>query len=78
MRRLSLPSGLCLDRVLCVLLALLSAAALIYGLCAARPAFAGAGVFGLAGALHVAMVLLDDDALRRSRAVRAALRRAWR
>ncbi|MBN8752067.1 MULTISPECIES: hypothetical protein [Variovorax] len=78
MRRLGLPSGLCLDRVLCVLLALLSAAALIHGLCDARPAFAGAGVFGLAGALQAAMVLLDDDALRRSRAVREALRRAWR
>ena len=77
MRRLGLPSGLCLDRVLCVL-ALLSAAALIHGLCDARPAFAGAGVFGLAGALQAAMVLLDDDALRRSRAVREALRRAWR
>lgn len=78
MRRSSLPSGLCLDRVLCGLLALLSAAALFYGLCAARAAFAGAGVFGLAGALQVALVLLDDDAFRRSRAVRAALAQAWR
>ena len=78
MRRLPLPSGPHLDRVLCVLLALLSALSLIYGLCAARPAFSGAGVFGLAGALQAAMVLLDGDALRRSRAVRAALRREWR
>jgi len=43
MRRQRWPSGLWLDRTLCVLLALLSLAGLAFGLIAARPAFAGGG-----------------------------------
>jgi hypothetical protein len=69
-------SGLWLDRALCALLALLSLAALIHGLLAGQPGVAGAGVFGLAGALWVAWVLPGAEALRRSRAVREALERA--
>jgi hypothetical protein len=60
-------SGLWLDRALCVLLALLSASGLIYGLMAERPAVAGAGCFALAGAAWAAQVLFDREALRRSR-----------
>lgn len=71
-------SGLWLDRALCALLALLSLAGLIYGLVAARPAMAGGGCFGLAGAAWAAQVLFDREALRRSAAVRAAQGRAWR
>jgi hypothetical protein len=71
-------SGLWLDRALCALLALLAASGLIYGLMAERPAVAGAGCFALAGAAWAAQVLFDREALRRSRAVRAARGRAWR
>lgn len=71
-------SGLWLDRALCALLASLSLAGLIYGLAAGRPAIAGGGCFGLAGAAWAAQVLFDREALRRSRAVRAARERAWR
>ncbi|MFH0129690.1 hypothetical protein ACGLHS_05730 [Variovorax sp. VaC1] len=77
MRRPSLP-GLWLDRALCALLALLSLATLIYGLLAARHGVAGGGAFGLIGALGAAMVLFDSEALRRSRALRAAREREWR
>jgi hypothetical protein len=72
------PPGLWLDRALCALLALLSLAALIYGLRAARHGIAGGGAFGLIGAMGAAMVLLDREALRRSRALRAAREREWR
>jgi hypothetical protein len=71
-------SGLWLDRVLCALLGLLSFAALVYGIVATHPAIAGGGAFGLAGALAAAMVLFDREALRRSRALRAARERGWR
>jgi hypothetical protein len=73
-----LPSGLWLDRVLCVLLALLSLAGLVAGLMLGRPAVAGAGCFGLVCAAWAAQVLFDREALRRSRAVRAARERGWR
>lgn len=71
-------SGLWLDCALCALLALLSVVALIYGVVARHPGVAGAGVFGLVGALWVASTLSDAEALRRSRAVREALAREWR
>ena len=71
-------SGLWLDRVLCALLALLSAAALIYGFATGRTAFAGGGSFGLAGAAWAALALFDREALRRSAALRAARGRPWR
>ena len=77
MRRRRLPSGLRLDRALCVLLALLSLAGLVVGLIAARPAIAGGGCFGLVCAAWAAQVLFDREALRRSRAVRAARERGW-
>ncbi|QNK67667.1 hypothetical protein [Variovorax sp. PAMC26660] len=77
MRRPS-PSGLWLDRALCVLLALLSFAALIYGVLTEHPGIAGGGAFGLIGALGAAMVLFDEEALRRSRALQAAREREWR
>jgi hypothetical protein len=71
-------SGLWLDRALCVLLALLSMAALIYGLVAKRHAIAGGGLLGLAGAARAAGVLFDREALRRTRALREARDRVWR
>lgn len=71
-------SGLWLDRVLCTLLVLLSLAGLIVGLVAGSPAIAGASCFGLVGAAWAAQVLFDREALRRSRAVRAARERGWR
>lgn len=77
MRRRPSPSGLWLDRALCVLLALLSFAALIYGFLAASPGIVGGGAFGLAGALAAGMVLCDSESLRRSRALRAAREREW-
>ncbi|WP_418125726.1 hypothetical protein [Variovorax sp. 160MFSha2.1] len=77
MRRQLWPSGLWFDRTLCVLLALLSLAGLAFGLIAARPAFAGGGCFGLVCAAWAAQVLFDGEALRRSRAVRAARERGW-
>ncbi|MET3494192.1 hypothetical protein ABIC90_001228 [Variovorax boronicumulans] len=77
MRR-AVSSGLWLDRVLCALLALLSAAALCLGLLNGDHAVAGLALFGLAGAVWIACVLFDDAKRRRSLAVRAALERAWR
>lgn len=77
MRRPS-SSGLWLDRVLCALLALLSLAALIYGLAAGQHVLAGGGFFGLAGAVHAAGVLFDREALRRAQALREARDREWR
>jgi hypothetical protein len=71
-------SGLWLDRALCVLLALLSIAALIYGLVAKRHGIAAGGLFGLAGAARTAGVLFDREALRRGRALREARDRVWR
>ncbi|MGJ7526371.1 hypothetical protein [Variovorax sp. GB1P17] len=72
------PPGLWLDRALCVLLALLSFAALTCGVLSGRPGLVGWGAFGLIGALAAAMVLFDGEALRRSRALRAAREREWR
>ncbi len=71
-------SGLWFDRALCVLLALLSIAALIYGLVAKRHGIAGGGLFGLVGVARTAVVLFDREALRRARALREALDRVWR
>ncbi|WP_432731701.1 hypothetical protein [Variovorax sp. W6] len=76
MRR-PLPPGIRLDRALCVLLALLSLAGLVFGLTRAHPAIAGGGCFGLVCAAWAAQVLFDREALRRSRAVRAARERGW-
>ena len=76
MRRRS-PSGLRLDRVLCVLLALASLAGLVAGLILGHPAIAGAGCFGLVCAAWAAQVLFDREALRRDRAVREAREREW-
>jgi len=71
------PSGLWLDRALCVLLALLSAAALFYGALAGDHVIAGIALFGLIGAAQLAVTLFDDAALRRARAHREALDRVW-
>lgn len=71
-------SGLWLDRALCALLALLSLAALIYGLAAGQHGVAGGGFFGLAGAVRTAIVLFDGEALRRAQAHREALDRVRR
>lgn len=71
-------SGLWLDRALCVLLALLSIAALLYGVLSGNPAVAGMAFFGLAGAVYMASVLFDDEALRRAQALREARDRVWR
>ena len=75
--RTRLPSGLRLDRALCVLLALLSLAGLAVGLILGRPAIAGGGCFGLVCAAWAAQVLFDREALRRSRAVQEAREREW-
>lgn len=77
MRRPS-SSGLWLDRALCVLLALLSAAALFYGALTGDHAIAGIALFGLMGAAQLAATLFDDAALRRARALREALDRVRR
>ena len=71
-------SGLWLDRALCVLLALLSMAALLYGVLTGNHAVAGIAFFGLAGAVYMAFVLFDDESLRRARALREARDRVWR
>jgi hypothetical protein len=68
-------SGLWLDRALCVLLALLSAAALSYGALTGDHGTAGIALFGLVGAAQLAVTLFDDAALRRARALREALDR---
>jgi protein-S-isoprenylcysteine O-methyltransferase Ste14 len=70
--------SLWLDRALCAVLALLSVAALTFGLVASSPAMAGVGCFGLVCAGWAAQVLFDREALRRSAAVRAAVRAAIR
>lgn len=67
-----------LDRVLCALLALLSAAVLCFGVLTGYSAVAGMALFGLAGAAWIACVLFDDATRRRARAVREALDRVWR
>jgi len=71
-------SGLWLDRALCVLLALLSAAALFYGALTGDDAIAGIAFFGLVGAVQLAVTLFDDAAFRRARAHREAIDRVWR
>lgn len=73
-----MSSGLRLDRALCALLALLSAAALLFGVLTGNTAFTGMALFGLAGATWIACVLFDDVTRRRQRAVREALDRVWR
>jgi len=52
-------SGLGLDCALCALLALLSMAALFYGVLTGAPAAIGMAAFGLSGAAWTACVLLD-------------------
>ena len=74
----SSSSGLWLDRALCALLALLSVAALSYGVLTGNPAVTGMALFGMAGAVWVALVLFDDATRQRARAVREALDRGWR
>ncbi|KIQ31389.1 hypothetical protein RT97_15970 [Variovorax paradoxus] len=70
--------GLWLDWTLCALLALLAIAALIHGLLTSDARFTGMAMFGLAGALWAACVLLDGATCQRARAVREALDREWR
>lgn len=70
------PASVWLDRALCMLLALLSTAALIHGWWRGAPALAGVALFGLAGAAWVARVLFERATCPRARAVREALDRA--
>ncbi len=77
MRRLLTP-GLWLDRALCVLLALLSAAALFHGFRSQDDGLAGLGIAGLVAAGWIGTALFDDSAFRRARAVREAVRKASR
>ena len=77
MRR-PVSTGLWLDGALCAVLALLSTAALFYGVLSDTPAVTGMAAFGLSGAAWVASVLLDGARRQRARAVREALDRVWR
>ena len=77
MRR-PLPPGLWLDRALCALLALLSAAALFHGFRSNDNGLAGLGVAGLVAAGWIGTALFDDSAFRRARAIRAAVKKASR
>jgi hypothetical protein len=70
--------GLGLDCALCALLALLSIAALFYGVLTGAPAAIGMAAFGLSGAAWTACVLFDGARRQRARAVREALDRGWR
>ena len=67
-----------LDGALCALVAMLSTAALFYGVLKGIPAVTGMAAFGLSGAAWVASVLLDGARRQRALAVREALDRVWR
>ncbi|MDQ0570629.1 hypothetical protein QFZ42_002463 [Variovorax paradoxus] len=70
--------GLWVDRALCALLALLSAAALFYGFRLRDYGLGGLAISGLVTAACVSIALFDDCAFRRARAVREAIRRGSR
>ncbi|MET3916535.1 hypothetical protein ABID97_003317 [Variovorax sp. OAS795] len=65
-----------IDRALCALLALLSAAAFFYGLRWHDDGLAGFAVAGLVAAACVGGALFDDCGFRRARAVREAVEKA--
>lgn len=64
------------DRLLCGLVLLLAAAALLHGLGGRHIGLAGLALWTLIGALWAAGVLLGGPSLRRSREIREAIERA--